>query len=169
MDAAALLRRSGSLSYGIMSAALNVSRSSSSSSVMLPRRSLLRRVDGRRVKSEGRCDPRVDMAVDESLVRGRNSFVRGRLAERATPGEGGCFGGVETLSVMAACNCRDSYPGRDRVATRGTTRCRFYRTLIGRVRTGYRAANVRVSEGCWQRLTLLKMKARAQHYKGTFF
>jgi hypothetical protein len=105
IEAALLVLRSGSLSYGIMSAALNVSMSSSSS-VKLPRRSWLRMVDGRRVKSEGKCDPRVDIAVDESLVRGRNSFEfarRGRLAERG-PGEGGCFGGVEVWSVMAARN-----------------------------------------------------------------
>jgi hypothetical protein len=118
MDAALLVRRSGSLSYGIMSAAL-IASTSSSSSVKLFRRSLLRIVDGRRVNSEGRCDPRVDMAVDESLVRGRNSFERGKLAERG-PGEGGCFGGVEAWSVMAArATCRDSYTSRDRIATRG--------------------------------------------------
>jgi hypothetical protein len=65
---------------------------SSSSSVKLPRRSLLRIVDGRRVlNSDGKCCPRVEMVVAASLVRGRNSFEfvrRGRLAERGLGG--GC-------------------------------------------------------------------------------
>lgn len=64
---------------------------SSSSSVRLPLRSLLRIVEGRRVNSEGRCWPRVDIAVEESDVRGRNSFElvsRGRLADRGLGGVG---------------------------------------------------------------------------------
>jgi hypothetical protein len=87
-----------------MSDPLNVSMSSSSS-VKLPRRSLLRIVDGRRVKSDAKCWPRVDIAEEESLVRGRKSFEfarRGRLAVRG-PGDGGFDGGVDMWSVMAVC------------------------------------------------------------------
>lgn len=78
---------------------------SSSSSVKLPRRSLLRIVDGRRVlNSDGRCCPRVEMVVAESLVRGRKSFEfvrRGRLAERGLGG--GCGRPFDAAwSVMAA-------------------------------------------------------------------
>jgi hypothetical protein len=95
IDAALLLLRSVSLSYGIISPPRKLSRSSSSS-VRLPRRSLLRIVEGRRANNDGRCDPRVDSAAEASL-NGRMSFElarRGRLAERGT-GEGDLGGGVE--------------------------------------------------------------------------
>jgi len=64
-------------------------------------------VDGRRVKREGRFCPRVDIALEVSLVRGRKSFElarRGRLADRGT-GEDDCGGGVEEGSAIAADSC----------------------------------------------------------------
>lgn len=116
IDAALLHLRSGSLSYGIMSPALTASMSSSSS-VKLPLRSLLRIVDGRRVlNSEGRCCPRVDIALAASPVRGRKSFElvrRGRLPERGLEGIGLADDG-EFWSVMAADVLPDSSVCLDR-------------------------------------------------------
>lgn len=120
----------------------NVSRSSSSS-VILPRRSLLRIVDGRRVNNEGRCCPRVDIAVDES-ASGRKSFElvrRGRLAERGLGG----VGFEALLSAMAARGFHDSSAGRDRAmcCIRKLLRPRRMWCLdwIGRLGGSYRAAD----------------------------
>lgn len=64
---------------------------------MLPRRSrsTLRKVDGRRLNREGRCCPRVEIALP-SFCSGRNSLllaIRGRLDERGTEAGEGDFGG----------------------------------------------------------------------------
>ena len=72
---------------------------SSSSSLMLPRRSrsMLRKVDGRRLNREGKCCPRVEIALP-SFCSGKKSLllaIRGRLDERGIDaGDGDLGGGV---------------------------------------------------------------------------
>jgi hypothetical protein len=105
MEAALLLLRSKSRLIDIVRPPLALSLSSSSS-LMLPRRSLLRTVDGRRVSREGRCCPRVDRAVEVSPTSGRKSFElarRDRLDERGI-GDGDCGRGVAEWFVIAISN-----------------------------------------------------------------
>jgi len=93
---------------------------SSSSSVRLPRRSLLRMVEGRRVKSAGRCCPRVEIAVDVSLT-GRKCLELPRrkpLGERGM-GAADFWGDSEILSAMVAADSLSDSAGMNAV------RCKF--------------------------------------------